>query len=509
MKKITSIIMSTLLIISLLIGTMPTMMATSKELDGSDISFTLKCNKPGYEFKIYQISNLEEDSNPYEIKQSVIKSGDASKYTEVETAVNSGDSASLLSALDKMDESDLTLISDGSTFTSEDAEKTYTFDGSKTNNLYNNYGIYYVKATNYPAGVKSVTNSVFSLPYYDKDNGWVYDLGDINLAEKVIDDIPEIKKEITNSTKENVNFTDVSLGDTVNFDITSSTAGSLVFKLNSYVITDDMTKGLTLDKTSFSVKLVDKDLKTVKTLTTSDYTVAYIKDTAGSDSQFTLSLNSSILSGTDFYSASSVVVSYSATLNKYATTAFTGNPNTATKLTYSNKNNVTAEVTGNTVYVYTYGVTVNKTKEDGSALASAQFGIYKTENDAKNETNPLGTGTSDKDGKVEFKNAKDETITLQSGTYYVKELVAPEGYNRYTSVITVTIDAQYGDTLVNDTYITSAPENGITTVNVKNTKTVLPQTGGSGTMLIYIISAGALSLAVILFIVMKKKATNK
>ena len=35
-------------------------------------------------------------------------------------------------------------------------------------------GLYYIKATNFPAGVKSVTNSVVSLPYYN--NGWVYSI---------------------------------------------------------------------------------------------------------------------------------------------------------------------------------------------------------------------------------------------------------------------------------------------------------------------------------------------
>ena len=89
--------------------------------------------------------------------------------------------------------------------------------------------MYYIKATNYPAGVKSVTNSVVSLPYYN--NGWVYSINAIDLATKVNDGDVVTGKTITNSTKDNVNFTDVSLGDTVNFEIKSSTAGSSEMKL--------------------------------------------------------------------------------------------------------------------------------------------------------------------------------------------------------------------------------------------------------------------------------------
>ena len=86
-------------------------------------------------------------------------------------------------------------------------------------------GIYYVKCTKYPAGVKSVTNSVFALPYY-QNNSWVYTLSAINLANKVVDGTPQTDKEITNSTKNNKNFTDVSVGDTVEFALNNTVTGS-------------------------------------------------------------------------------------------------------------------------------------------------------------------------------------------------------------------------------------------------------------------------------------------
>ncbi len=127
--------------------------------------------------------------------------------------------------------------------------------------------------------MKKVANSAFALPYYTAENGWVYNLDTINLAAKVEEDNPDIEKEITNSTQSNVNFTDVSIGDTVEFKIESSVVGAvndvdvLDFKLNSYVVTDVMSKGLTLNQKSFAVSLEDENDKNLAEIAASDYTV--------------------------------------------------------------------------------------------------------------------------------------------------------------------------------------------------------------------------------------------
>lgn len=105
----------------------------------------------------------------------------------------------------------------------------------------------------------------------------MYSIDDINLAEKVVDDTPSTEKTITNSTKGNVKFTDVSLGDTVAFSIKSTTAGSSSMKLNSYVIYDDMSAGLTLDNDSFNVALLKQDGTKIKDLATKDYKVNITK----------------------------------------------------------------------------------------------------------------------------------------------------------------------------------------------------------------------------------------
>lgn len=500
MKKFMSLFLAIMLIGTLMFSCIPVANAASANLDlNAKTSFSFLCEKQGYEFSIYNVGSVVKTSNPYEVKYD-------SNIPELSDSILNGDSVALLTALDELSVDKLGNVVGTYNTTTDGATKAFTEQAQ---------GIYYVRATNFPAGVREVTNSVFALPYYTAEEGWIYSLENIALASKVVDDIPEIEKTITNSTKDNVNFTDVSLGDTVNFEIKTSQAGSYSntaskdFRLKSYIITDKMSKGLTLDPNSFSVKLVDKDGKTVATLDkTTDYVVD-IKAVLGADTDFTVSLTETYLQEVEFYGANvaDVVTSYSAVLNKYATTAFSGNPNEAVKLTYSNKNGVTAEVEGNEVYAYTYGIQVNKQDEEDKPLEGAEFAMYKTEADAKAQKNAIASGTSDVNGLVEFKNASGEVILLQSGTYYLIETKAPEGYNRYTDVIEVKISAEYAETFTDGTWISSAPENGIAVVTVTDSKVILPQTGGQGMMMFYFIGALGIMLTACLFVVAKKRRT--
>ena len=502
MKRVLTTIFAIIMIIAI---TIPSFSAANTALNTSQkVSFTAECNKAGYEFSVYKIASLVTSTSPYSVKYNANVSSAAVKAAIADGNITESERAKILNELDKD-----TALS-GATIVG-----TYKVDTDGTRKTFSNLaqGIYYVRATNFPAGVKSVANSAFALPYYTAENGWVYNLDTINLASKVEEDNPTIEKKITNSTKNNVNFTDVSIGDTVNFEIKTSTVGSvnavsvLDFKLNSYIVTDLMSKGLTLNQNSFAVALKDDAGTTLSTLATTDYTVNVTAE-AGRDTTFTVALNKAYLNKTDFYDADYVVITYSAVLNKYATTENVGNPNEAVKLTYSNKNDVTAEVDGNTVYAYTFKVQAHKYDEAGTALAGADFALYATQADAAAERNAIATGTSDADGIVVFYNANHEEILLQSGNYFVKETRSPAGYNRYTDVIPVTISATYGNTLTDGSYIVSAPEHGLVSFDVKNSKTVLPQTGGAGNVIIYSIALTLAAAGVVVLLVSRKKKSS-
>lgn len=493
-SKFTKVITSIIVVMMLILTAIPFASAAttnSNQLDESrKVSFTLKCAKPGYTFTVYKVAELKTTENPY-------KTAYDSLIPSISDEILSGKTSSVLAALDGI----TTMPSSASivgTFTTSATSTTKTLSSLVQ-------GMYYIKATNYPAGVKSVTNSVIALPYYN--SGWVYTYKTIDLAAKVNDGDVTTGKTITNSTKDNTNFTDVSLGDTVNFEIKSSTAGSSEMKLKSYTVYDEMSAGLTLDKDSVKVALLNAQGQKVNEtdLAPSDYTLNVTSEVDGKATTFNVALTNTYLQKNDFYAegVTYTSVTYSAKLNKYAVAGKEGNPNTETKLVYSNKNGVESEVSGNTVYVYTFALTINKTDTDGNPLSDAEFSAFATESDGTNLTNSIATGVSDENGKVTFYNANKEEIKLQSGRYYVVETKAPTGYNIYGKVIPVDIDVTYGVTFADGSYITNCPENGTASIDVKDTKILLPQTGGMGTMMFYIAGA-TLALSGIIVLVLRK-----
>ena len=499
-KKITRILTAAMLAVMMVFTAIPFASAATNanSLDETKkASFTLNCSKPGYTFTVYKVAELKTTENPY-------KTGYDSLIPSISDEILSGKASSILSALDGLSSIPSTASTVG-TFTTSATSVKKTFTSLAQ-------GMYYIKATNYPAGVKSVTNSVVSLPYYN--NGWVYSINDIDLASKVNDGDVVTGKTITNSTKDNVNYTDVSLGDAVNFEIKSSTAGSSKMKLKSYTVYDEMSAGLTLDKDSVKVALLNAQGQKVNEtdLAPSDYTLNVTSEVDGKATTFNVALTNTYLQKNDFYAegVTYTSVTYSAKLNKYAVTGKLGNPNTETKLVYSNKNGVKSEVNGNTVYVYTFAVTTNKTDTDGKALEGAEFSLFKTEEDATALTNAIASGVSDKTGKVTYYNTSKEEIKLTSGKYYIVETKAPTGYNIYGKVIPVTIDVTYSTTIVDGSYITNCPTDGTASVDVKDTKVVVPQTGGAGTVMFYFVgTAFALGGLATLLIRRKVRATNK
>jgi LPXTG-motif cell wall-anchored protein len=524
MKKIFVSLMAILMVAMMMFSAVSVSAGTeTAKLDtNTKVGFVGNCDKEGYTFNVYKIADLNKfnygikfDSkiNDADVKAAIAAGSDYDKWhngatNTAEVLTNNQATQDLLDALDALPESSLGGIVD--TFTSTDTVKSKEFK-----NL--TQGIYYVRAVNFPAGVKAVTNSVFALPYYTEETGWVYTIPAIPLAAKVLDEVPENHKIITNSTRNSEEYSDNSLGDVINYQVTTDVVGTVNpveshnFKLNSYVLTDIMSKGLTFDKNSVGIKITKEDGTVVETLKNSDFTVE-ATGAAGQATNIKISLTKDYLQKNSFYGGDKVVYTYTGTLNEYAVLGKEGNPNEDVKLEYSNKNDVKGEVPGNTVWVYTWGIELEKYDETGTnVLGGADFSLYATKADAQNNTNVLGTGTSTAAGKVTFRNAEGKEVKLESGTYYAIETKAPTGYNRYTDPIEIKIDVTY-DSQFNataKTWVKNAPEIGKAVVGVNNSKSILPQTGGMGDMPMYIIGVVALMFAgVAILFYKKRKAQN-
>lgn len=563
--------------------------ATNIMIDNSrKVSFTTVCDEAGYTFQLYKIGTLTTSSDgTYRTGYNSLINDAAIKAALNDGFQDASASTAKQSELLRLLEEKYNPTENGNYKPSSAnepatdplqaqvvANSQWTSSNSVKSHKYENLdqGVYYVRAINWPAGVTYVRNSVFALPWFDKTDGWTYTIDDIPLATKVDAHPVKTYKTITNTTvteqqipaQHDVKMladqmhgvyqpaTDVNLGDIVNFEIRSTITGSDQMKLNSYFVTDSMSNGLTLDKNSFHMYLLDKDGNRISELkqgkeaasetayqtAEKDYVVYFDTTNNGEGTKstdFKVYLTREFLhknsSTTKFYGTGSAQddnavytsITYSAMLNDKAVVGKAGNPNTEGKIEYSNKKNVTSEYEGNTVYVYTWGVRPHKTDDSTTpkALEGAEFKLFKTKADAESLSNPIATGTSDKDGLVQFMTSKfnnyngaSTDITLQRGTYYAVETKAPTGFQTYGKVIEIKVDVTYANQFANKTWVKNAPADGqadgYLAFTVKNTKVETPNTGGAGDYIAYYIAGGVGLLGLIgLAVAMTKKRSKK
>lgn len=187
-------------------------------------------------------------------------------------------------------------------------------------------------------------------------------------------------------------------------------------------------------------------------------------------------------------------------------------PNTA-HLTYGD-HSTTDDSQTNT---YTWGIPVHKYTENGGNkvdLAGAKF-ILSTD-EIPTETNALKftkkTGSNYRFdstyGSIELESYTDGMINIQglkSGTYYLKETKAPDGYNVLKTPIKIVIkgDDKTGQLII------KVKDEVVTQVEVQNNKgSLLPSTGGMGTTLIYVVGSILVLASGIVLFSKRKEGTN-
>ena len=244
--------------------------------------------------------------------------------------------------------------------------------------------------------------------------------------------------------------------------------------------------------------------------------------TEGLDDDCTFEVVFENLKDIDSVHAGSVItVEYESELNSNAVLGSAGNPNKM-HLEFSNNPNdeqggETGETPDDTVIVFTYKTVINKVDGENKPLTGAEFTLEKKVKDDEAE------GGYHWETITVVKNEEGTTFTfsgLDDGDYRLTETTTPDGYNTIDP-IEFTITAEHdilsdnpaltslnGNATTGEITFTSNTTDGSLTADVVNQSgATLPETGGMGTTLFYVIG-GILVVGAGVLLITKKRMSN-
>lgn len=316
---------------------------------------------------------------------------------------------------------------------------------------------------------------------------------------------------------------DYDIGDEVPFQLKGTVAANYdSYKTYKFVFHDKESEGLTFKPESVKVSVGNKEIKEGFTVTSST-TDGDTFDVTFSD----LKTISGIKAG------SVITVEYKSLLNDKAKLGNTGNPNTM-HLEYSNNPNdeqggETGKTPDDTVIVFTYKTIVNKVDENNKSLSGAEFKLEKfvKANDGKDTYKDIQGSWTEKTLTVDEKTSSVFTAKgLDDGYYRLTETKAPNNYNKLKDAIYFEITAKHdveSDTpgleefsgtdittgaTTTFTFASDKEEGSLSTDVINKKGSTLPETGGIGTTIFYVVGV-VLMLGAGVLLITKRRMSAK
>lgn len=300
----------------------------------------------------------------------------------------------------------------------------------------------------------------------------------------------------------------VSIGQVVTYTVTGSVPDTTGYDQYQYIIHDELSTGLDFVNDANGTALGEG-------ATTVNVTVAFkgtgVTDASTAPTTATLDTTNNKKMSLDLSAwvrdnqtnkGKEFTVTYYAKVNKDAVVT----EKNKAQLEYGNKPGETTTTTPSEAKTPTYPLDILKTRKDTSKkLAGAKFSLYTSETDAKNRRNPIKVTGNNGNYVVDSTSATTEFESVENiagkgynlrvnglaeGTYYLVETKAPDGFNKLTAPIVIKI-TKSADTDVNNWTISK--DGTVETdkiIDVENsTGSILPSTGGMGTIAFTVVAA--------------------
>ena len=309
----------------------------------------------------------------------------------------------------------------------------------------------------------------------------------------------------------------VNIGDVVTYTVKGSIPDTTGYDQYQYIIHDVLSNGLDFvnDATGTALRegatTVNVKVAFGEGVTDAGTAPATATLSGEGNRQMVLDLSEWVRTNQANNKGKEFTVTYYAKVNKAAVVT----EKNSAHLEYGNNPGETTTTTPSEAKTPTYPLDILKVKKDSTPeeiLADAHFTLYaSTTEGAIDESKPIKV-TKDAEGKYSYAadqnaaDATDDMVTVESkidgqgynlhinglaaGTYYLKETKAPEGYNKLTDAIKVTITKS---TTANENDWTLTVDKGTVDgkiVKVENsTGSLLPSTGGRGAIAFAVIAA--------------------
>ena len=480
---------------------------------------------------------------------AALRAADAEKYGACTTAADVAEALGAEGAT----------AADAAAFAEIAAQHLAVVTGTATEPVNGNYVI-----ANLPAGYYLLKDQDGSLQG-DADTATEYIvqvLGNVTMEPKD-SDIPTVEKKVVERGKYNQDggygmyYNDVAdwnIGDRVPFKLIGSIPDMTAYDTYQYIFTDTISAGLTLDMESFDVYVAQEMNQDPVALGWNEIP-AENYELVQTGNGFTLTIdNLKTFPYATEEGRNYILVFYDATLNANAEIGLPGNPNSV-YLEFSNNPN--GDGLGRTnedrVIVFTYEL--DGTKVDGENAEALQDAEFVLLNSARTTAAAIVDGKVSEwvqvhseaaVGDITMPESYEEWVQrygnenviitsgadglfnisgLDDGTYYLREIKAPDGYNLLEDDLKIVITATTANGQTWDDFV---PANALTALTIavndggaqngvldtgavaitveNNGGSTLPETGGIGTTIFY--AAGALLVlcaGVLLFVKLRMR----